>query len=190
MIKNSPKKGIIEEEDILDDDIDVSKKGKKRSISARRRQMRTRLWPEITDENIWLRKRSVGFTTIPRTLPIINKILDKNAGKGFPVSATYLALWCRVFDEGFIEIRNPRDLALESGFNGPRAEATWKNRMRLLVDIGVIDAKPGVRGDFQYILMFNPLQVIAKMYENDQEDFDYRSLLDRMMQVGAEDIPY
>jgi len=62
--------------------------------------------------------------------------------------------------------------------------------MRILADLGVIDAKPGVKGDFQYVLMFNPLQVIAKIYANDQTDFDYCSLLDRMMQVGAEDIPY
>lgn len=190
MVKNSARKVIIEEEDGPDEDKGALKKGVRRSVSTKRRQMRVRLWPEVNDEALWLRQRSVGFTTIPRTLPIINKILDKNAGKGFPVAATYLALWCRVFDEGFIEIRNPRDLAHESGFSGPRAEATWRNRMNILVDLGVIDAKAGVRGDFQYVLMFNPLHVIAEIYKDDADDFDYRSLLDRMMQVGAEDIPY
>lgn len=187
---------IIEKDDSLDGEesletsSDALKKGKRKSISVRRRQQRTRLWPNINDDVLWLRTKSVGFTTIPRTLPIINKILDKEAGKGFPVSTTYLALWCRVFDEGFVEIRNSRDLAHESGFSGPRAEATWKNRMRILVELGVIDSKPGVQGDFQYILMLNPLQVIAKLFKEKQQDFDYRSLLDRMMQVGAEDIPY
>lgn len=190
MVKNSGNKEASEENVTLDDDIDVSKKNTKRSVSVRRRQMRARMWPEVSDDVLWLRTKNVGFTTIPRTLPHINKILDKHAGKGFPVSATYLSLWCRVFDEGFVEIRNPRDLAHESGFSGPRAEATWRNRMRILADLGVIDAKPGVKGDFQYVLMFNPLQVIAKIYANDQTDFDYCSLLDRMMQVGAEDIPY
>lgn len=187
---NAPKKDLQSEASSSRDDIDVSKKGKKRSISLRRRELRERLWPDVGDDTLWLRTRSVGFTTIPRTLPIINKIIDKHAGKGFPVATTYLALWCRVFDEGFVEIRNPRDLSHEAGFGGPRAEATWKNRMRRLVDLGVIDAKPGVQGEFQYVLMFNPLQVIAKLYVDDQQDFDYLSLLDRMMQVGAEDIPY
>ncbi len=174
----------------VDDEEDVLKNAGKKSVSMRRRLTRTRMWPEISDDSLWLRQKSVGFTTIPRTLPIINKILDKRAGKGFPVAATYLALWCRVFDEGFVEIRNQRDLALESGFSGPRAEATWKSRMRLLVDLGVIGAKPGVRGDFQYIIMLNPLHIIAKMHENTQDDFDYRTLIDRMQQVGAEDISY
>lgn len=190
MVKIAAKKNAQEDVIPTEDDIDVSKKGKKRSISLRRRELRVRLWPNVADDTLWLRTRSVGFTTIPRTLPIINKIIDKHAGKGFPVSTTYLSLWCRVFDEGFVEIRNSRDLAHESGFGGPRAEATWKNRMRRLVELGVIDAKPGVQGEFQYVLMFNPLQVIARLYEEDQQDFDYLSLLDRMMQVGAEDIPY
>jgi len=119
-----PAKNVIDEENVTSDGaIDVSKNGKRRSISFRRRQIRTRLWPNVNDEALWLRTRSVGFTTIPRTLPIINKILDKEAGKGFPVSTTYLALWCRVFDEGFVEIRNSRDLAHESGFGGPRVDA-------------------------------------------------------------------
>jgi hypothetical protein len=106
-----------------------------------------RLWPEIEDDQLWLRTKSVGFTTIPRTLPIVNRILDTYAGKGFPVSATYLALWCQVFDEGFVEIRNSRELAYESGFGGPRAEATWKSRMKKLEELKVILAKPGVYGD-------------------------------------------
>lgn len=190
MVKTGGNTVKQDEEDLSEYTTDVSKKNKKRSISFRRRLIRTRLWPDVNDDALWLRTRSVGFTTIPRTLPTINRILDKAAGKGFPVSTTYLALWCRVFDEGFVEIRNPRDLAHESGFGGPRAEATWKNRMRLLVELGVIDAKPGVQGEFQYVLMINPLQVIAKKFADNPEDFDYRSLLDRMMQVGAEDIPY
>ncbi|WP_050977765.1 hypothetical protein [Herbaspirillum lusitanum] len=176
---------------VIEDDTDDSegpKKVVKNSISSKRLQIRTRLWPEVLDSALWLRKRNVGFTTIPRTLPIINKILDRLAGKGFPVSATYLALWCRVFDEGFVEVRNQRDLAHESGFGGPRAEATWKKRMSILADIGVIEAKPGVKGDYQYILMLNPLKVIGEIFEKDPDDYDYQSLLDRMTQVGAEDI--
>jgi len=184
--KASPKGESLD----LEDASDVPKKTGKRSISSRRKAIRDRLWPNVNEDALWLRTRSVGFTTIPRTLPIINRILDKEAGKGYPVSTTYLALWCRVFDEGFVEIRNSRDLAHESGFGGPRAEATWKNRMRILVELGLIDAKPGVQGDFQYVLMLNPLHVIAKRFSSNPGDFDYRSLLDRMSQVGAEDIPY
>jgi len=150
--------------------------------------MRRRLWPAVEDGELWLRTRSVGFTTIPRTLPIINRILDAHAGKGFPVSSTYLALWCQVFDEAFVEIRNPKELAHESGFGGPRAEATWKTRMKKLIELGVIDVKPGVFGDYQYVLMLNPLHAVEKLYTDKPKDMMFQSLLSRMMQVGANDI--
>jgi hypothetical protein len=166
----------------------ATNKSLKSTSSARRKQMRTRLWPALDEDELWLRTKSVGFTTIPRTLTLINRILDTHAGKGFPVSSTYLALWCQVFDEAFVEIRNPKELAHESGFGGARAEATWKSRMKKLVELGVIDSKPGVYGDYQYVLMLNPLHAIEKIYKNDQSDMLFQSLLSRMMQVGATDI--
>ncbi len=42
----------------------------------------------------------------------------------------YLALWCRVFDEGFVEIRDKEAFAYESGFSGQRAVTTWSGRMK------------------------------------------------------------
>jgi hypothetical protein len=181
---------VPEREAVTDVDVsDGTKKGGKKSAAARRRAVRQRLWPEVADGELWLRTRSVGFTTIPRTLPLINKILDRSAGKGMPVASTYLALWCRVFDEAFVEIRSQKDLAFESGFGGPRAEATWKARMKILAELGIISAKAGVRGEYQYVLMYNPLQVISRLYKEKMDDFDYLSLMDRMGQVGAEDIP-
>jgi len=174
----------------IDGNIQATKKASRTGLSQKRRQMRMRLWPLIEDEHLWLRTKSVGFTTIPRTLPIVNRILDIQAGKGFPVSATYLALWCHVFDEGFIEVRNSRELAYESGFGGPRAEATWKTRMKKLESLGVIQSKPGMHGDYQYILMLNPYQVIEKLYENKPKDFAFQALLSRMLHVGADDIVF
>lgn len=174
--------------ELLDGAPSTLKKVGKISTSTRRKQMRARLWPEIDDNALWLRTKSVGFTTIPRTLPIINRILDTHAGKGFPVSSTYLALWCQVFDEGFVEIRNPRELAYEAGFGGPRAEATWKARMKLLAELGIIDTKPGVYGEYQFVLMLNPHLVIEKMYLKDASNIAYQALLGRMMHVGATDL--
>lgn len=181
---------VIEENQQDDINIPIIKKGSRNGLSQKRRQMRMRLWPLIEEDQLWLRTKSVGFTTIPRTLPIVNRILDIHAGKGFPVSSTYLALWCQVFDEGFVEIRNSRELAYESGFGGPRAEATWKTRMKKLESLNVIQSKPGVYGDYQYILMFNPHKVIEKMYENNPKDMAFQSLLSRMMHVGADDIVF
>lgn len=174
--------------ELLDETPTSIKKGAKSTSASRRKQMRSRLWPEIDDQQLWLRTKSVGFTTIPRTLPLINRILDLHAGKGFPVSSTYLALWCQVFDEGFVEIRNSRELAHEAGFGGPRAEATWKARMKKLEELGVLTSKPGVYGEFQFVLMLNPHHAIEKLYKNDAGNMAFQTLISRMMQVGATDI--
>ncbi len=159
----------------------------KKTVSDRRKAMRERLWPGVSDEQLWLRKQRTGFTTIPRTMPLIGQMLDQLSGKGFPLMSTYLTLWCWVFDEAMVEIRNPREMAYESGFSGPRAEATWKIRMRRLESLGFIQTKPGLAGDFQYVLLLNPLQRIKEIYEDNPADPLYSALLGRSAQVGADD---
>ena len=158
-----------------------------RSAADRRKRLRDNLWPNLDENDLWLRKSRVGFTTIPRTITLIGRILDQMSGKGTPTSGTYLALWCWVFDEGFVEIRSSRELAYESGFAGPRAEATWRNRMRKLEALGIIAIKAGLAGEFQYILMYDPIKVISKLYESRPHDLAYQSLSTRLIHIGADD---
>lgn len=160
----------------------------RRSLSQRRTQLRDSLWPDISENLLWLRTQRVGFTTIPRTMALIGRIIDQLSGKGFPLTSTYLALWCWVFDEAFVEIRNPRELAFESGFSGPRGEATWRNRMRRLEELGFIQTKPGLAGEFQYILILNPIKVIETHFLNQPKDLAYNALLGRLAHVGADDL--
>ena len=169
-------------------DTDIKTVKIKKSMSERRKTLRNNLWPEIPESRLWLRNQRQGFTTIPRTINLIGRIMNQNSGKGFPLLETYLTLWCWVFDEGLVEIRNPRELAYESGFSGPRGEATWRSRMRRLEDMGFIMAKPGLAGDFQYVLLLNPLQVIENLYSDKPKDLAYNSLLGRLSHVGADDL--
>lgn len=160
----------------------------KKSMTERRKLLRNNLWPDIPESRLWLRNQRQGFTTIPRTINLIGRIMDKISGKGFPVFETYLTLWCWVFDEGIVEIRNPRELAYESGFNGSRGEATWRSRMRRLEELGFIMSKPGLAGDFQYVLLMNPLQVIHNIFSEKPKDLAYNSLIGRLTQIGADDL--
>ncbi len=168
--------------------MDHEPKKARKSVSQRRTDLRNSLWPDVSENHLWLRTKRVGFTTIPRTMALIGRIIDQLSGKGTPLAATYLALWCWVFDEAFVEIRNPKELAYESGFNGPRGEATWKSRMRRLEELGFIMAKPGLLGDFQYVLILNPIKVIEKHYSENPKDLAYNALLGRLAQVGADDL--
>ncbi|EBT5172101.1 hypothetical protein [Kluyvera ascorbata] len=166
-----------------------AKKAGKQSLAARRENLIQELWGnELDDLKIWNRKIHAGFSTIPRTLNYINRVIDSLAGSGAPVSQTYLSLWCRVFDEGLVEIRDKDALAFESGFSGQRATTTWMGRMRKLKELGFISTKPGISGEFHYVLMLNPLSVIKAKYENDglPKDERFNSLFSRMQEVGAD----
>lgn len=168
--------------------MEQSEKKTRKSISQRRAQLRDKLWPEISEKELWLRTQRTGFTTIPRTMALIGRILDQLSEKGFPLSSTYLSLWCWVFDEAFVEIRSPKELAFESGFSGPRGEATWRNRMRRLDELGFIKVKTGLAGEFQYVLLLNPIKVIEMHYTVRPKDMAYNALLSRLAHVGADDL--
>lgn len=163
---------------------------KVRSANLKRAALRDTFWPDIQSKSLWLRKERTGFTTIPRTMPLIGRIMDQLSGKGFPLFSTYLCLWCRVYDEAFVEIRNDRELAFEAGFAGTRGEVTWRTRMRKLQELGFIDIKPGLASDLQYVLIFNPLIVIANIYSRSDmaTDLAYSSLMARLIEVGADDL--
>jgi hypothetical protein len=174
--------------EILTKQVLPSVKKERKTASERRKALREKLWPDIDDEKLWLRKQRAGFTTIPRTFNLIGRILDNLSGKGFPLSGTYLSLWCWVFDEAFVEIRNPKELSYESGFNGSRAESVWKGRMRKLEELGFILTKPGLAGEYQYVLLLNPIQVIESIFAKDVDNVAYKALLSRLVHVGADDI--
>lgn len=156
----------------------------RKTPASKREEVRKALWPDVIESDLWLRKKDVGFTTIPRTLTLISRIMDQLAGKGKPVSSSYLALWCWVFDEGFVEIKDPTMLAFESGFSGNRAHHTWKARMKILEELGFIKSKAGFSNEFQYIIIMNPLKVIKSIYENKPHDNAYNALISRAIQVG------
>lgn len=126
----------------------------------------------------WNRKENDGFTTIPRWLPIINRIMDK-LSQGKPLSSTYLSLWFRVNDEGFIHIKDEKQMAIESGFDSERNISTWKTRMRELEKFGFINSIKGVKGEFEYVLIVNPLNVI----ENLENITEYSSLLTSIKEI-------
>lgn len=162
---------------------------KVRSMSGKRVLLRTKLWPQVDETSLWLRKDKVGFTTIPRTMTLIGRIMDQISGKGVPLFSTYLSLWCRVFDEAFVEIRSDRELAFESGFTGSRGVATWRARMRKLQELNFISMKPGLASEMQYVLIFNPILIIEGYNLSGQIDsLSYQSLMARLIEVGATEI--
>ena len=87
---------------------------RRKSVDERNNELMKTLWTEEELKKIprWNRKINHGFATLPRALPLITLIQDK-LSNGKPLSSTYLSLWFRGNDDGFINIKNEKDLAIE-----------------------------------------------------------------------------
>lgn len=163
----------------------VSKK-----MEEKRQEIIAELWPELDPKSVWHRKKSDGWTTVPRCMPLILDMLNQ-LSNGNPLFTTYLALWCRSHDEMLVEIKDEKVLAFESGFKGERAVATWKSKMKALMELGFIDARGGRSGDYSYVIIFNPFQIVKKHYKSGSGPINQKSyiaLMERAQEVGAKDL--
>lgn len=162
---------------------------KTRSILARQLEARKKIWPEITPEMLWDRRERDGFVTMPRSMPLILNIMDGLSEKGFPVSETYLEMWCRLYDELFLKLDKQEEMAFFAGFSGQRALRTWKDRVTRLADLGFINVKSGPTGALSYAVFLNPYHVIRRAFlRGDVSEHHYRALEIRANEIGATDL--
>jgi hypothetical protein len=160
-----------------------------RTILTRQLEARAKIWPDVTNLMLWNRSERDGFSTVPRAMPLIMNIMDGLSDKGFPVGQTYLELWCRLYDELFLTLNRPEEMAFYAGFTGQRAVRTWKDRVKRLADLGFIDLKSGPLGDMSYAIFFNPYHVIKRAYlRGDVQEDKYRALVIRANEIGAFDL--
>jgi hypothetical protein len=155
-------------------------KGKERAL-----QMRTTNWPDVPESQLWNRSKCHGYTTIPRTLPLVMNVID-TLSKNKPAGRAYFGLWCRTYDESVVIVENPMSMAFEAGFSGERAVTTWRQRMETLRELGFIDAKPGSSGEFHFVLLYNPHWVIWKLKSRIQTQ-TFMQMHDRAVDIGATD---
>ncbi len=161
----------------------------KTAIAAKQLALRDQLWP-TAEVHLWQRKVGKGFATIPKTLPIILQIMDDMA-KDTPVSRTYLALWCSTWDNGFVSLAKPKEMALASGFTGQRMEYVWGTRMRLLKKLGFIDIKAGKSGPMSHAIIWSPHHVIRRHYAQKTpglQEASYTSLVEWALEIGVTDM--
>jgi hypothetical protein len=150
-------------------------------------KLRGQLWPDVSPEMVWHRRRSDGFVTIPRTMPLLMIMMDA-LSKGRPVSSTYLELWCRVHDEAMLIIAGKEyEYATASGFSGERAVSTWQSRLDILQQLGFNRLAAGPRGPRSYILVLNPYHVIRK-HKSKIEAFLWNTFLARVIEIRAMDL--
>lgn len=162
---------------------------KKSAIANKQIALRDQLWPGA-EPLLWQRKTNKGFTTIPKTFPIVLQIMDEMT-KDTPVSRTYMSLWCSTWDNSFVSLSKPREMAYASGFSGQRMEYTWISRMRLLEKLKFIAIRSGKAGPLSHALILNPHFVIRRHYLRKTPglmEASYTALIEWGLEIGATDI--
>ncbi|SEN79812.1 hypothetical protein SAMN04488077_1318 [Roseovarius tolerans] len=161
-----------------------------KKISKRTLALRAKLWPDLKEEDLWNRSVYDGFTTIPRTMPLIMNIIDDLAD-GKRTSFTYLALWGRAFDEMYVSLQNADELAFHSGFTGQRAVRTWRERMKALEQLGFVRVAPGTSGDLSHAVILNPHFAIRRLYAAKTPGLTasaFNALVERGLAISADDM--
>ena len=159
------------------------------AISKKQLALRELHWPGM-EPWLWNRKVHKGFATIPKTMPLILKIMDEMT-KGAPVSATYLTLWCNTWDNSFVVLNKHGDMANASGFGGQRGEHTWATRMKKLHELEFIDIKAGKSGPMSNAIIWNP-HLILRWHHHIKTpgltEASYNSLVETALDIGAQDM--
>jgi hypothetical protein len=160
-------------------------KVKRLKMSERAQQQMDLHFPSYSAPWVWRRTTNDGFTTLPRTLPIVMQAIDAQT-KGMPAGHTLFCLWARSPDHPLVTIENPTTFASEAGFTGERAVDTWRKRMKRLRDLRMIQTKPGASGEFHYVLLINPNAAMEWMrFDNLIQDGLYGRFIERLVDVGG-----
>lgn len=126
---------------------------------------------------------------MPYFISIINDASKKVSSKSTPAGRAYLALWCRVFDEGLVRVDSEAAAALEAGYAGERNITTWRQHLEVLKKLGFIDYAAGSGGPYQFILIFNPYHAVKFLKAKHwiQKD-SFTALVQRATEIGATDL--
>lgn len=154
------------------------------AAKRRRAKLRKEIWPDVTDAMIWSRENFKGFTSIPRTMPIIIAIinsLSKNSS-----GSVFFGIWCKAFEDFLVEIKDEYDFAFSAGYTGQRAIRSWRERVEVLEKNGFIKVLRSPQGGYRYILVLDPHQVIDKLFAHSAISKDYYSSLQiTLINIGA-----
>jgi hypothetical protein len=162
------------------------KSPRSRRFARRRAELRDKMWPDA-EARVWSRHEAKGFTTLPRTLPLICRLIGEQTPRG-DASRVYMDLWFRAFDEGTVAVHDENEMAFTAGYDGPRAVRTWREHIETLRDLGFIATKEQGNRDVGLILLLDPNRVAAGLHHLGQVSATWwNAFVARITEIGADD---
>ena len=159
----------------------------RKSPDERRIALRDSLW-KGANGRVWSRTEEDGFSTIPRTLPLIGTLI-RLLTKDLDASRAYIDLWGRVYDEGFVDVLDEEEFAASCGYaTSGRNVRTWRERIEALVALGLVEVRPKGTRKFGYLLLVHPhdaVQRLRKTRKNEIPDWWWSLFSKRVAEIGA-----
>jgi hypothetical protein len=155
---------------------------KKSAATQRRERLRQRHWPVESD--LWTSKNEKGWFSAPKTLPLILSLLKTLTDKKDP-STVYLELLSRHMDSGVIEMESEADHAYAAGYEGQRAIRTWRERMEILKNLGLIRTESAGNQTYKYVALVHPTDAVHALRDSNRvSDCWWNTYCARKTQVG------
>jgi hypothetical protein len=118
------------------------------------------LWPDAQD--LVFSPAGGGWARMPRTIPMIASLIDIMGGRE-SAGRLYITLWAYEYGDGFVEVPDPAQLALEAGYLTSRAERTFAERIGLIKKFGFIRTAANGLRDNGFVLLLDPHQVVGRI---------------------------
>jgi hypothetical protein len=135
-------------------------------VIRRRRARRDQHWVEAND--VVFTTATGGWAQMPRTVPLMSALIDELGGRN-KAGRLYITLWAYEMGDGFVEVPDPAQLALESGYITNRAERTFNERIAILRELGFVrTARLGLR-EHGFVLLLDPHPVVMAIREKSPE---------------------
>lgn len=156
-------------------------------INMKKTALREKLWPGCEPE-LWQHKVHKGFVSVPRIATLVCSLFRRLKLKTYP-GDVYHVLWSHVFEQGVVNIASEEDFAYEAGFDAPRHIRSWRERIKVLEDLGFIKTAPRGNQQYGYVLLINPELAVARLdwsqYDEHHMDIWRKAFEHRFVEIGA-----
>lgn len=110
----------------------------------------------------------------------------KSLTKRVDARTTYVDLMCRIFFVGVVQIHDEQEHAYCAGFTGKRGVKSWRERMKVLKDLGFIYYRPHLQREIGFVLVRDPHIVASELFDKGlTSDEWWAAFQDKMNQFGA-----
>jgi hypothetical protein len=136
--------------------------------SARRRAAREEFWPH---EIAWTGENETGWFRAPRTLPLLLALLaTKKVSGATDPTRVYVELLARHVDQGVVQMAGDEEHAFAAGYDGERGVRSWRERIKVLEQAGIIRVRQLGSKRIAYVLLVHPAVYVKQLRDSGKVD--------------------